>query len=1615
MRMVRFVWARFTGRFRRMKGLAMIARKMTAARQSLRSSAARAVAVFMLLLSVFSAQATTVTYNSSGTWTAPAGVTSATVEAWGGGGAGGGATGNPAKGGGGAGGQYAVKVVTVTPGNNYAVVVGAGGSGSTGNGTAGGDSTFNGTNVVAKGGAGGAGAAANRSGGAAGTGSTAGGIGTTVFAGGDGSDGSAGGSCNNGGAGGGGAGSGGTGGSASGNTAGTGTATGGGDGGAGRNNSGTGNSGSVAGGGGGGACAENNTNRSGGDGGDGMVVITYTISLAPTVTTNAATSLAATGATLNGTVSSNGASTTVTFDYGTTVAYGSSATAVQSPLAAGASGAAVSATISGLTCNTLYHFRVKGVNSAGTSNGSDLTFTTSACVPTATTNAATSLNTNGATLNGTVSSNGASTTVTFDYGTTVAYGSSATAAQSPVAGVSGSANATAVSAVVTGLTCGTLYHFRVKGVNSVGTTNGGDLTFTTTACAAPTVTTNAATSLTTTGATLNGTVSSNGASTTVTFDYGTSVAYGSSATAAQSPLAAGASGSAVSAAITGLTCGTLYHFRVKGVNTAGTSNGSDLTFTTSACPLPVVTSISRVSPNPTSPATAVSWTVLFNQSVTGVDTGDFVLVQAGGVSGASITSVTGSGTTWTVNANTGSGGGTLGLNLVDDDSIINASSVPLGGSGAGNGNFTGQVYTVSAFCSAPSNIPAGVSVSCVCDQFGRASLNPSTIFGGNWVVSTSDTTGVVPYINASTGHLRLTENTGNNAKAATVPSIFPAAGNYISVEFQHFAFNGSGADGIAVTLSDYSVPAVPGAFGGSLGYAQKNQASCGVVGGCPGFAGGWIGVALDEYGNYQNPTEGRILGPGAIAQSVGVRGPGNGANGYRWMGGTGGSPGGLSIDNRGSTTPAPGYMYQVIVDARNSSSGTVDVSVNRDSTAKDGTSYTSLFGPFNAYTEANYALGQGWIPQIVPDFWQISFTGSTGGATNVHEIGNMRICAQSVLPPSGGTASGFNAIDEAYGTPSSSNFLPVQNYLSGHIYTKLVGTPFKLNVAALSNNQIVTGYVVSGSKTVTVKLVDNSDAACVLDSSQANYCSSACTTKTAVTGGTQTMSFTSSDKGQKQSSNFTINTAYSKLVAVISDSSTTACSTDSFSVRPLSIASVTSSNATNSTTGGTPTFKAGSGNFSLTATTTGVSGNPSGYNGVIKINNTVVQPASPATVKGIVSGTFPAATPGTPSSTATGTAFTYNEVGGFTLPGYDPATDTTTKRSVYDGVATVDECTTPGLTTAQCDALRTATWTGVDSISSKGDCVANSYSNTKDANGKYGCIFGLLPNSIVFGRFVPDHFDTVVTPGMSCPTGLTCPTLTSANDQGFIYSGEPFTVTVYARNAAGNPTVNYDNSLGLSKSVTLSAWDAKGSTTVQDPPSGADMLNSNVLPATSFTAGVATTNTPSYSFASATTPPSDVYVRAEDTDNVTSLRGASSVEGGVKVVSGRIKVSNAYGSELLPLPLLATVQYCITVSSGICNWVTSTTDDATSFNTATNIGKSIVQGPLGVTDISVANAGPVMVIGGVRGFSLNKPGKAGSADITINAPPYLPPIAGRATFGVYQQGNSNFIYQRESY
>jgi chitobiase/beta-hexosaminidase-like protein len=126
-----------------------------------------------------------------------------------------------------------------------------------------------------------------------------------------------------------------------------------------------------------------------------------------------------------------------------------------------------------------------------------------------------------------------------------------------------------------------------------------------------------------------------------------------------------------------------------GVN--GTQN-TQVVYTTDTT-APTASSIARLDSTPTS-AASVRWTVDFSEAVTGVGAGDFALAPGGGLTGASITSVGGSGSSYIVTASTGTGSGTLGLDLVDDDTIVDAAGNGLGGTGAGNGSLAGPAYTV---------------------------------------------------------------------------------------------------------------------------------------------------------------------------------------------------------------------------------------------------------------------------------------------------------------------------------------------------------------------------------------------------------------------------------------------------------------------------------------------------------------------------------------------------------------------------------------------------------------------------------------------------------------------------------------------------------------------------------------------------------------------------------------------------------------------------------------------------------------------------------------------------------------------------------------------------------
>ena len=255
-------------------------------------------------------------------------------------------------------------------------------------------------------------------------------------------------------------------------------------------------------------------------------------------------------------------------------------------------------------------------------------------------------------------------------------------------------------------------------------------------------------------------------------------------------------------------------------------------------------------------------------------------------------------------------------------------------------------------------------LECFNDDFSRS------VLGENWVVAQRNNS-ELPSIQS--GRLRMTRNIGNQATSATYQRLFPAANNLVEVTFRYYAWSptwlNTGGDGLAVILSDATVTPQPGSFGGALGYAQRDN-------GTPGFAGGWLGVGLDEYGNFSNGNEGKVGGPGFRTQAIAIRG-GVGSS-YRYLAGTAANLN-PKIDVSGTSSAQPGHLYRLRIDSR--VAGRSMVSLDRNT----GSGFSTLVAPFDAMATA----GQ----EQVPADFLLSLTGSTGGANNNHELDDIQICA----------------------------------------------------------------------------------------------------------------------------------------------------------------------------------------------------------------------------------------------------------------------------------------------------------------------------------------------------------------------------------------------------------------------------------------------------------------------------------------------------------------------------------------------------------------------------------------------------------------------------------------------
>lgn len=261
------------------------------------------------------------------------------------------------------------------------------------------------------------------------------------------------------------------------------------------------------------------------------------------------------------------------FEYGTSMSYGASTAEAHVPAAWGA--IKVSATITGLQHSIPYHWRVVVTTGNGGAQGVDHEFTIPYYAEVKE-DEASDVGLTEATLNGEVRPVGVDTKYYFEYGATTAYGS-----RTDEANAGSGDEFVKVRASLAGLTPGAAYHYRLVATNSRGTTVGEGKEFETLG-GKPIVFTEPIYTLGYTSATLKGGVYGKGEATWYYFEYGATEAYGQRTPEQE---VAGVANEEEKEAVSGLTSGARYHYRVVARNGYGTSYGADKSFSTPQEPL----------------------------------------------------------------------------------------------------------------------------------------------------------------------------------------------------------------------------------------------------------------------------------------------------------------------------------------------------------------------------------------------------------------------------------------------------------------------------------------------------------------------------------------------------------------------------------------------------------------------------------------------------------------------------------------------------------------------------------------------------------------------------------------------------------------------------------------------------------------------------------------------------------------------------------------------------------------------------------------------------------------------------------------------------------------------
>ena len=295
-----------------------------------------------------------------------------------------------------------------------------------------------------------------------------------------------------------------------------------------------------------------------------------------------------TGATLSGTVNPEGANVTkCTFEYGTSLPSGKTASCTSLPGAGKTPVGVESTPVTGLSAGTQYTFKLLATNTDGTSESATATFVTTTSgppKPKVVVEAPGSVTETSALLKGTVNPEASEVkSCSFEYGTSLPSGK--TVPCTPVTIPAGT-SPEAVSATVMGLTAGTKYTFKLTATNTGGSESATGAFETTTAAAAkPKLVVEAPGSVTETSALLKGTVNPEASEVkSCSFEYGTSLPSGTTAACSPASIGSGTSAVSVTAAISGLSAGTSYSVKLAATNGHGATVSTTVTFTTAGTP-----------------------------------------------------------------------------------------------------------------------------------------------------------------------------------------------------------------------------------------------------------------------------------------------------------------------------------------------------------------------------------------------------------------------------------------------------------------------------------------------------------------------------------------------------------------------------------------------------------------------------------------------------------------------------------------------------------------------------------------------------------------------------------------------------------------------------------------------------------------------------------------------------------------------------------------------------------------------------------------------------------------------------------------------------------------------